>query len=400
VTAVHLQDLGLPLAGIAKGMMGANECSAVVGISTIPAKGSPKSCKCTAVTLDGPYTPRAMVKCLNCMDVRRSKDKNSCPAGTKLFSPRSKADWETFIKSASIKEVRAPNFIIDVTRPFDGCEKCSSAMDSSAKQIAEAPMSKRWQTNDLSPWWLSAAKKDSHGTPYQANCYLDILGSPKKPDSITFKDDACNYHSKSYYCQPVQFKLLPKKGSPASCTCKKVELAGTYSAQLLVKCEKCLDVYRSNDKNSCPSGTKIFSPRSRSDWKTFIASTMPLRSPNWIVDITRPTNGCGGCAKAAMNSATPQQATWRTSDGSAWWMRAAKTTQPNGDGYTMDDGTKPHGDYKANCYMNIINAPNEDGVIFDDDDCNVHSTSYYCQSVKTTTTTTPPPPPPPPQTQS
>jgi len=61
----------------------------------------------------------------------------------------------------------------------------------------------------------------------------------------------------------------------------------------------------------------------------------------------------------------------------------------------MDDGTKPHGDYKANCYMNILNVPNEDGVAFDDDDCNVHSTSYYCQSVKTTTTTTPVPPPTP-----
>jgi len=79
-------------------------------------------------------------------------------------------------------------------------------------------------------------------------------------------------------------------------------------------------------------------------------------------------------------------------------MRAAKTTQPNGDGYTMDDGTKPHGDYKANCYMNILNTPNEDGILFDDDDCNVHSSSYYCQSVKTTTTTTPVPPPTPPPT--
>ena len=47
--------------------------------------------------------------------------------------------------------------------------------------------------------------------------------------------------------------------------------------------------------------------------------------------------------------------------------------------------TSDNGDYKANCYMNILNAPNEDGVAFDDDDCNVHSSSYYCQSVKTTT---------------
>jgi len=294
-----------------------------------------------------------------------------------------------------MKDVRKPNFIVDVTRPFDGCDKCSTAMSSTSTQIAASPLNARWQTNDLSPWWLSLAKKDTHGAAYLANCYLDVLGSPTKPESITFKDDACNYHSNSYYCQPIQFNLAPKAGSPPSCKCTKVELAGAYSAQILVKCEKCLDVYRSNDKNSCPPGTKIFSPRSRSDWKTFIASAMPLRSPNWIIDITRPTNGCGGCAKASMNSGSPQQATWRTADGSAWWLRAAKHTQPNGDGYTMDDGTKPHGDYKANCYMNILNAPNEDGIAFDDDDCNVHSSSYYCQSVKTTTTTTPVPPPTP-----
>merc|ERR1719420_778091 len=97
-----------------------------------------------------------------------------------------------------------------------------------------------------------------------------------------------------------------------------------------------------------------------------------------------------------MNSGSPVQATWRTADGSAWWLRSAKHTQPNGDGYTMDDGTKPHGDYQANCYMNVLGSANEDSIDFDDDGCNVHSSSYYCQSVKTTTTTTPVPPPAPP----
>merc|ERR1719217_1845239 len=266
-------------------------------------------------------------------------------------------------------------------------------------------MSSRWQTHDGSPWWMNAGGISASGSPkytsaaaYVANCYLDIPGKPTSADSITFKDNACNYHSKSYFCQPMSFNLAPKTGSPTSCTCKKVELAGEYSAQVLVKCEKCLDIYKSTDKNSCPVGTKLFSPRSRADWKTFLASATPLRSPNWIVDITRPQNGCGGCTNAAMNSASPQQATWQTSDGSAWWLRNAAFTQPNGDGYTMDDvnKTKPHGDYQANCFMNLLNSASEDAIEFDDEGCNFHSTSYYCQSVKTTTTTTPVPPPTPP----
>merc|ERR1719247_2464494 len=128
--------------------------------------------------------------------------------------------------------------------------------------------------------------------------------------------------------------------------------------------------------NSCPEGTKIFSPRSREDWKTFIASANPLRSPHWIIDITRGENGCGGCTGSAMRSDVPAQAEWRTSDGSAWWLRESAYSQPNGD-------------YTANCYLEMTHTPeNENSIVFDDDTCNAHSRSYYCQSLKTTTTTT------------
>merc|ERR1719253_390081 len=112
---------------------------------------------------------------------------------------------------------------------------------------------------------------------------------------------------------------------------------------------------------------KIFSPRSRADWKTFIVSAQPLRAPHWIVDVTRPQNGCGGCKRYPMNSRTPQQATWRTSDGSPWWLRSTKYNQPSGD-------------YKANCFMDLWKPPtSENTVKFADSNCWFHSRSYYCQ---------------------
>merc|ERR1719487_226309 len=77
-----------------------------------------------------------------------------------------------------------------------------------------------------------------------------------------------------------------------------------------------------------------------------------------------------------MNSGVPAQATWATSDGSPWWLRDSAYSQPSGD-------------YTANCFLDILGHPeNENTITFDDDTCNVHSRSYYCQSLKTTTTTT------------
>ena len=115
-----------------------------------------------------------------------------------------------------------------------------------------------------------------------------------------------------------------------------------------------MDVYKSIDKNSCPSGSKIFSPRTRADWKTFLSSATPLRSPHWIIDVTRPQNGCGGCTSHAMNSGVAAQATWVTSDRSPWWLRSATYEQPNGD-------------YTANCYLDLWHNPsNENSVIKED----------------------------------
>jgi hypothetical protein len=90
-----------------------------------------------------------------------------------------------------------------------------------------------------------------------------------------------------------EISLTPRSGSPGSCKCERVTLNGYYSAGPLVKCTNCLDVKKSTQRNSCPLGTKLFSPASRQDWKTFMSSAKPLKNPHFIVDVTRPENGCG-----------------------------------------------------------------------------------------------------------
>merc|ERR1719482_1739150 len=256
-------------------------------------------------------------------------------------------------------------------------------MNFKAFDEAAVPIRKQWQTSDGSPWFLRSTAYEQPSGDYFANCFLSLsahLAEDAKnfPDSdtITFDDSNCNYHSKNYYCQQTAVSMTPKEGSPEGCVCKQVELTGEFSAGVLVKCDKCLDVYKSTDKNSCPAGTKLFSPRTREDWKTFLNSAGPLRSPYWIIDVTRPQNGCGGCTEAAMKSDVPAQATWGTSDSSEWWLRDTAYSQPNGD-------------YEANCYLDLMSNPeNENSITFDDVSCNAHSRSYYCQSIKTTTTTT------------
>merc|ERR1719272_729694 len=352
-----------PLPAMAKGKVDANECTGVAEIATKPASGSPKTCKCARVTLNGPYSPGPVVKCVNCLDIRRTQDKSSCPDGTKLFSPRSRQDWKTFISSA--QPLRAPNWIIDVTRPKNGCGGCTrNAMNSGNGN------QKTWVTQDDSPWWLRSTTYSEPNGDYHANCYLDLWHTPKNSNSVTWNDGSCSYHAKSYFCQLMMVSTKPKSGSPKGCLCKKVDLAGSWSAKTLLKCKGCLDVRKSTQKNSCPQGTKIFAPASRADWKTFLASATPLRAPHWIIDVTRPQNGCGGCTKHPMKSNTAAQATWRTADGAPWWLRSSRYNEPNGD-------------YSANCYLDLWRSPtNENSVTYNDGRCNYHASSYYCQLAK------------------
>jgi len=359
-TASYKKAEFAPLPVLAKGNPEANECYGIIEINTRPKDGSPGGCKCERMTMNGPFSPGALVKCVGCLDVYRSTDKDSCPDGTKLFSPRSRTDWKTFI--ASTAPVRSPNWIIDITRPQNGCGGCTKSPMS--KDIAAQ---NSWVTSDGSAWWLRSTTYSEPNGDYTANCYLDLWHTPRHEDSITFNDKSCSYHSNAYFCQAKQISTKPKHGSPPGCNCDKVELVGKYSAGLLLKCIGCLDVRRANDKNSCPEGTKIFSPRSREDWLTFIQSANALRSPHWIIDITRPQNGCGGCTQTPMNFETPQQTSWKTEDKSPWWLRSTKYSEPNGD-------------YEASCYLDLWHNPaNSDSVTFNDQKCGYHSNAYYCQ---------------------
>ncbi len=191
-------------------------------IPTRPRRGSPRGTKCTRVPLLGYYSSGALIKCTNGIDVRRSKDRNSCPRGTKIFSPATRSDWKTFLASAG--PVRAPHWIIDVTRPARGCGGCTSNPMNSQNRNQ-----KTWRTSDGSPWWLRSSRFSEPNGDYSANCFLDLWhGKPRNENVVSFNDGNCNYHSKSYYCQPVNVRLKPKSGSPRSCVCSRVDLsAGT-----------------------------------------------------------------------------------------------------------------------------------------------------------------------------
>jgi len=328
-----------------------------------PAEGSPDGCECTLVNLEGVYSPGPVVRCNGCLDVHHSTDQNSCPSGWKIFSPRSKADWEVLEASLDGDWPANPHLIIDITRTETGCGGCASPMRS------DNPAQSSWTTTDGSPWWLRDGNHREPSGDYHANCYLWVAGT--NPEAIHFNDANCYYHSSDYLCQPETAQPPvpePAAGSPPGCQCREVALQDSYSAGQVVRCDGCLDVHHSTDQNSCPSGMKIFSPRSKADWEVLEASLVGdwPASPHLIVDITRNENGCGGCA-SAMNSDNSAQSSWTTTDGSPWWLRDSNFGEPNGD-------------YHANCYLNVHGTNNPEALYFNDGRCLYHSSSYLCQT--------------------
>jgi hypothetical protein len=298
------------------------------------------------------------VKCTNCLDVRRSTQKNSCPVGTKLFAPASRSDWQTFARSTGA--LKAPHMIIDVTKPRNGCYGCRSTMNSRNRAV------RGWGTADGAPWWI---RGNGYGEPngnYHANCYLAVHSYSSHANNVRFDDANCGYHSKSYYCQLAKVDLTPARGSPSSCKCRSVALAGPYSAGRLVKCTHCLRVHKRGQKNSCPKGMKLFSPRSARDWQTVANSGGLIKAPHSIVDVTRPQNSCGGCSRHAMNSWNRYQSSWRTEDGSPWWLRGNRYGEPNGD-------------YHGNCYLYVHHIHSNGYTNFNDHNCYYNANSYYCQ---------------------
>jgi len=404
-----------PLPAFAKGKQDANTCVGIIEINTEPNPGPrdgnhKATCHCERVTLNGPYSAGALVKCTKCRSITGPRDINSCPEGTKLFSPRSELDWKTVAASVELM-VQDPSdernsrnaseyVIVDVSSP-------RTVKSSDAPMNSHTIQGVSWHTADHSAWWLRDTVYKQNGTiqphggakGYTKGCYLGVKlsRSISAETPLEFESRGCMPNSDSYFCQAIERSMLPKPGSPEACKCDPVVLTGHYSAGALIKCTNCLDVSKSTQKNSCPMGTKLFSPQSSADWKTFLASAGPLRSPHWIIDVTRPQNGCGGCSKHSMKSSTPAQMTWKTADGSPWWLRSTSFSEPNGD-------------YKANCYLGLKSNPvNEQGIKFNDWNCNFHSNAYFCQPVAPPPGGTPgmpasqppsPPPPSPPKRKS
>ena len=159
-------------------------------------------------------------------------------------------------------------------------------------------------------------------------------------------------------------------GSPPSCQATIVTNAKGYSAGQVVRITNGLRVYKADQKNSCPTGYKIWSPRNKHDWIIMYSSlgqnidNYP-RNPNLIVDVTRPLDKCDGIEKISMKSTTAHQNWWKTSDGSSWWLRDSAFEQ------TCED-------YRSNCYLDVYDV-NPDNVQFNFGNCSFSSTDYLCQ---------------------
>lgn len=182
----------------------------------------------------------------------------------------------------------------------------------------------------------------------------------------------------AYHYDRSESKVTEKNGdcapnSPPNCFATPIDAKG-YSAGQVLRITNGIRVSRADQKNSCPPFYKIWSPRNKEDWISVYNAlerdyyNYP-RKPFLIVDVTRPWNGCGGCSSHAMKSTTEQQGSWRTTDGSPWWLRDSKFKQPNGD-------------YSAHCFMHIQNV-HPDNVQFNDAQCNHYSSDYLCQPVAT-----------------
>ena len=160
-----------------------------------------------------------------------------------------------------------------------------------------------------------------------------------------------------------------RSGSPSNCKITTYNVKG-YSPGGLAKVHNGRRVRRSTETDSCPNGWKVWSPRNKNDWTLVYNSFKKSinnypKKPHFIIDVTRPANGCGGCTKYAMKSSTSQQGSWKTTDGSDWWLRDAKYNEPNGD-------------YHANCYLHVYDV-NPNNVRFNDGSCGYYSTEYLCQ---------------------
>ena len=161
------------------------------------------------------------------------------------------------------------------------------------------------------------------------------------------------------------------KGSSENCTATPLDAPG-YSAGTVVRISGGLPVAKTSDNNSCPVGYKIWSPRNKDDYD-IVWNALGKNESNFpkkdfaIVDVTKAAdNACTTCS-GPMRSSNAKQSEWRTSDGSAWWLR--------------DTAQKaPINSYTGNCYMSLKKVDPSD-VQLDAAWCNVSSTDYLCQPI-------------------
>ena len=166
-----------------------------------------------------------------------------------------------------------------------------------------------------------------------------------------------------------------RNGSPANCEIEIVSVK-RYSTGSLVKVINGTEVRKSTEQSSCPAGWKIWSPHNKADW-TAVYEALGKKTKNYpqkpglIVDVTREYNGCGGCSNFPMNSRVVQQSSWKTTDGSAWWLRDTAYKEPRGS-------------YIENCYLHVKDA-NPNNVQFKHGKhgkCIYSSTDYLCQMAR------------------
>mmetsp|Transcript_60930 Transcript_60930/g.188687 ORF Transcript_60930/g.188687 Transcript_60930/m.188687 type:complete len:453 (-) Transcript_60930:86-1444(-) len=160
--------------------------------------GGGEAATCTEVPLAGPFAPGRLMKCVDGLDVYRSTDPTSCPAGWKIWAPESREDWATLSKS-HVLPVGNPHFLVDITSPIDGCgTDCGKTMNSDNPEV------QNWKTRNGEKWWLGSTPRVEPSEPsgdYEKNCFLEIKSISGDP--IAFNDWKCNMHSTDYLCQPA-----------------------------------------------------------------------------------------------------------------------------------------------------------------------------------------------------
>ena len=177
------------------------------------------------------------------------------------------------------------------------------------------------------------------------------------------------------------FLVLCGPRSSIKCEAKTVFISG-YSTGDLVRISNGvtngLQVAKAGDRNSCPKGYKLWSPRTKADW-TAVYNAMGQDIDNYpgksgmIVDVFRTQDGCGGCGDDAMNSNVSEQSSWQTSDGSAWWLRDTPYT--------------PGGSYRANRLLTVIDVnPNDVKFTYPENLLRTRKSEYFCQTTSTAST--------------